>query len=538
MSLRVVPPGRRTAPLAATPHPLYSPPMDHGKFEQHVKIRNLVKDDYQTIVALQLRCFPKMAPWTQEQFESQVTVFPEGQLAVEIDGEIVASCASLVVHEEDHADWHDWNSVADGGSIRNHDPEGDTLYGIEMQVDPSRRGMQLSRRLYDERKALCRRMGLARILAGGRIPGYGAHKDTMTPAEYVDAVQRKLLVDPVLTAQLSNGFTLRGIISGYLPSDVDSGGYATHLEWLNLDLAMDRRRLRRHRHAVRVATVQYGLRRINTFEDFETQVEFFIDTAGDYKSDFVVFPELFTLQLLSLVEERRPGMAARALASFTPRFLELMSALAIRYNVNVIGGSQFHEEDGKLLNLAWLFRRDGTIDRQAKIHITPSEERWWGVEGGTDVVAFDTDCGRVGILVCYDVEFPELVRRLAAQRAELLFVPYNTNDRSGHLRVQLCAQARAIENHMYVVTAGCVGTLPMVENADVHYAQSAVFTPCDVPFARDGIAAQASENIETVVVQDLDLELLRIHRRRGTTRNWRDRRTDLYRVKWHNGDEI
>ncbi len=104
--------------------------------------------------------------------------------------------------------------------------------------------------------------------------------------------------------------------------------------------------------------------------------------------------------------------------------------------------------------------------------------------------------------------------------------------------MKLCAQARAIENHLYVVTAGCVGTLPMVENADVHYAQSGVYTPCDVPFARDGIAAQASENIETIVVQDVDLELLRIHRRRGTTRNWRDRRTDLYRVRYADDVEV
>ncbi len=442
------------------------------------------------------------------------------------------------MHEEDHSDWHDWGSIADDGMISGHDPDGDTLYGIELQVHPEQRGMRLSRRLYDARKELCRRFGLARIVIGGRIPGYGQHRETMSPSDYVDAVRRKQVVDPVLTPQLSNGFALKGLIPGYLPSDLDSAGFATQLEWVNLDLPQDRRRTRRHAHTVRVACVQYGLRRIRSFEDFETQVEFFVDTAGDYKADFVVFPELFTLQLLSLVEDSRPGTAARALAEFTPRFLELMGGLALRYNVNVIGGSQFHETEGRLLNLAWLFRRDGSIEHQAKIHITPSEQRWWGVEGGSKLQVFDTDCGRVGIAVCYDVEFPELVRRIAAEGADLLFVPYNTNDRSGHLRVQLCSQARAIENHLYVVTAGCVGTLPMVENADVHYAQSGVYTPCDVPFARDGIAAQASENIETIVVQDLDLELLRIHRRRGTTRNWRDRRLDLYRVRYHDDVEV
>ena len=455
-----------------------------------------------------------------------------------LDGVLVASCSSLIVEEADHTDWHDWNSIASGGDIGGHDPEGDTLYGIEIQVDPAYRGMRLSRRLYEERKALCRRLRLARIVIGGRIPGYGAHQEAMSTSDYVDAVQRKELFDPVLTVQLANGFSLRGIIRDYFPSDTASAGHATHLEWVNLDAAVDKRRRRRHIHNVRVAAVQYGMRRITCYEDFQGQVEFFIDTAADYRADFILFPELFTLQLLSLVDETRPGLAARALAEFTPRYLEMMAGFALRYNINIVGGSQFHEEDGHLWNLAWLFRRDGTIERQAKIHITPSEQRWWGVEGGSEVRVFETDCGPIAILVCYDVEFPELVRFAAEKGARLLFVPYNTNDRSGHLRIRYCAQARAIENHMYLVTSGCVGNLPLVENADVHYAQSAVYTPCDVPFARDGVAALASENIETIIVQDVDLELLNHHKRRGTTRNWRDRRTDLYTVRWKDGTEV
>lgn len=511
--------------------------MDTEEYEQRLELRPLTIDDYDAVVAIQRECFPGMDPWTREELRSQVETFPEGQIGIEIDGRLVATSACLIVHEEDHGDWHDWRSISDDGMITGHDPEGDTLYGIEMQVLPEWRSMRLSRRLYDARKDLCRRKGLDRMVIGGRIPGYGAHEHEMSPSEYVEAVQRKRLFDPVLTSQLANGFALRGLFRDYLPEDRDSGGCATHLEWVNLDKSADRRRTRRHQRTVRIATVQYGVRRISTFEEFEKQVEFFVDTAGDYRADFVVFPELFSLQLLSLVEGR-PGKAARELAEMTPKYVEMFSSMAIRFNVNVIGGSTFHVEGERLLNVAWLFRRDGTIEQQSKLHVTPSERRWWGVEGGDGLQVMETDCGRIGILVCYDVEFPELVRRLAAQGADVLFVPYNTNDRAGHLRVLRCVQARAIENHLYVATAGCVGTLPMVENADVHYAQSGVFTPCDVPFARDGIAALASENIETVVVQDVDLELLSLHRRRGTTLNWRDRRTDLYKVTWKDGTEV
>ena len=119
----------------------------------------------------------------------------------------------------------------------------------------------------------------------------------------------------------------------------------------------------------------------------------------------------------------------------------------------------------------------------------------------------------------------------------LMFVPYNTQDRMGHIRVRTCAQARAIENDVYVVTAGCVGNLPLVDNADIHYAQSAILTPSDVGFARDGVAAEAQANVETVLVHDVDLQMLRRHRRTGAVRPWTDRRTDLYGVVNRDSDE-
>ena len=507
--------------------------IDLSEFESKVRVRQVRPEDFDAIVALQERCFPGMKTWSREQFNSQLAVFPEGQVCVEIDGRVVASSASLIVAFADYADWHDWNEISDKGLITNHDPEGDTLYGIEMQVDPEFRGMKLARRLYSTRKEICRERNLARIVIGGRIPGYAAHAGEMTAQGYVDAVVDKRLFDPVLTSQLANGFVLKELIPDYLPSDEDSGGFATYLEWANLDYRPPRTgRTRRAVHSVRAALVQYLMRPIDTFEEFARQCEFFVDTAADHRADFLLFPELFTLQLQCLMDGGRPGAAARALTEFTPRYLELFQDFAVRYDVNIIGGSQFAVEGDALYNIAYLFRRDGSIDQQKKIHVTPNEAKWWGIQGGDSVKVFDTDRGRIAILICYDVEFPELVRFLAAQGAHILFVPYNTNDRYGHLRVQICAQARAIENHLYVVTAGCTGNLPFVENADTHYAQSAFYTPSDISFARDGIAAQTSANVEMVLVHDLDTEIVRRHRRIGTVQNFNDRRTDLYRVRW------
>lgn len=505
--------------------------------KKQIDLRELRTEDFDAVVALQLRCFPKMQTWTREQFDSQIRTFPDGQIGIFIAGALVASSASLIVSDADYSDWANWFEMSDHGNIKNHDPEGDSLYGIEIMVDPAMRGKKLARRLYDARKELCRRRDLARIIIGGRIPGYAEHASNLSAREYVERVMEKSIFDPVLTVQLSNGFQMRELVRDYMPSDEDSAGWATCLEWPNLDhTALRSHRSRRSIAPVRVSAVQWQMRRIESWEDFAKQVEFFVDVASDAKSDFVLFPELFTLQLLSILAPSRPGTAARTLAEMTPRYLDLFRDLAVRYNVNVIGGSQFVLEDDKLYNASYLFRRDGSIDRQLKIHVTPNEAKWWGVRGGDSLNVFETDHGRIAIQICYDVEFPELARVAAHRGAQILFVPFNTNDRVGYLRVLRCAQARCIENQIYTVTSGCVGNLPWVENADTHYAACGIYTPSDVAFARDGIAAEVSPNIETVITQDLDTELLRRARRSGTVRNWADRRTDLYRVQWREGD--
>jgi predicted amidohydrolase len=219
--------------------------------------------------------------------------------------------------------------------------------------------------------------------------------------------------------------------------------------------------------------------------------------------------------------------------------LEFFTEMAVKYNVNIIGGSQFVLEEDTLYNVSYLFRRDGTLGKQYKLHITPSERKWWGVSPGRAIEVFDTDCGVISILVCYDIEFPEIVRIAAAKGAQIVFVPFNTDTRHGYLRIRHCALARCVENHLYVAVGGCTGNLPFVENSDIHYAQSAIFTPADAEFARDAIAAECTANIETLIIHDVDVELLRRHKQLGNVQNWNDRRQDLYRVVYvDNGVEI
>jgi predicted amidohydrolase len=148
--------------------------------------------------------------------------------------------------------------------------------------------------------------------------------------------------------------------------------------------------------------------------------------------------------------------------------------------------------------------------------------------GGDIVKTFDTDCGKIGILICYDVEFPELSRLLALEEMDILFVPFLTDTQNGYHRVKYCAQARAIENECYVAIAGCVGNIPRVHNTDIQFAQSAVFSPSDFAFPTNAIVSEATPNTEMMLIADVDLDLLRELNEFGSVRNLKDRRKDVY----------
>jgi len=510
--------------------------IDIKTFEKRIKKRKLKKTDYYDVISLQRKCFPGMKPWKKEQFESLIDIFPDGQFCITHNNKIIASSCSLMLNMDEYDETQSWREMTNSGYITNHNPFGRTLYGIEMMVDPAFRSMKLARRLYDKRKQLTKDRNLKRIIIAGRIPGYYKHAKKMSAREYVQKVIDKIFYDPVLTAQIANDFVLKRLIPNYLPHDKESKGYATLLEWANLDYIPVTEKTVSPDSSVRVCVLQYRMRVVKDFEDFAQHCEYFIDVASEYHCDFIIFPEIFTTQLLSILKQTRPAEAMRELSKFTPKYLKLFTKLAVKYNINIIAGSHFTIENDNLYNISYLFLRNGTIKKQYKIHITSSESRWWGVKPGNKVEVFDTDKGKIAILVCYDIEFPELARIAVQKGANIIFVPFNADERRAYLRIRYCAQARCIENQIYVAIAGCVGNLPRVKNLDINYAQSAIFTPSDIPFHRDGIAAECSPNIETLIFQDLDISLLKRHREYGSVLTLKDRRSDLYEIKYKEDD--
>lgn len=510
-----------------------SPVKRHGamsKPRKPVKVRQATKKDLPRLAELNRAAYPGLAAenvvWGEAHLLSHQRVFPEGQWVAEVAGRIVGAVATLIVDlGRDPLRPHTWAGITDSGYFTNHDPEADTLYGADIYVHPDTRGLGVGHALYEVRRQLCRRLNKRRILAGGRLWNYAERADQMSAAEYAQRVAAGEYRDLVLSFQLREGFQLRGVMPHYL-RDPRSHNWASLIEWLNPDYQPRPRGPRK----VRLACVQYQMRKVKSFAEFAQQVTYFTDVAADYRADYVLFPELFTVQLLSALEARSPQEGMRKLADYTPRLVALLQGLAMKFGLTLIGGSHPVRTGKDLLNLSYVCLPSGQIVEQPKLHITPNERRWWGLSGGSSLQLIDTPKARIGVLICYDIEFPETARHLADAGAEIVFVPFCTDNRQAYLRVRHCAAARAIENQIYVALAGNVGNLPDVPNMDVQYAQAAVLTPSDFAFARDSVAAEADANEETVLLCDVDLDALHASRSAGTVTPRLDRRADLFQI--------
>jgi len=278
----------------------------------------------------------------------------------------------------------------------------------------------------------------------------------------------------------------------------------------------------------RVSAVQYQLRNIRHFDEFAGQVEHYVMTAAEFASDFVLFPEFFTTQLLSIGDGLGRPLTIMELPDFTEQYRALFTNLARKTGMHIIAGTHVVRQGDRLYNVAHLFFPDGRVAQQPKLHMTPTEVKEWRLSPGQELEVFKTEKGTIAILTCYDIEFPEIVRMARAKGADVIFCPSCTDDRHGYDRVRYTSHARAVENQVYVVMTGTVGTLPAVDFMRANYGQAAIITPNDIPFPPRGVLAEGEMNHEMVVTADLDLSLLYYVREKGSVTPWRDRRIDLY----------
>ncbi len=498
-----------------------------------VELAFLTIDDYADLKSAMIKAYESMPDtyWRVQHIQNLLDQFPEGQVVIKVNGQIAGCALSIIVDMNKFGETHTYSDITGGSTFNTHTKDGDTLYGIDVFVKPEFRGLRLGRRLYDYRKELCEKMNLKSIVFGGRIPNYHEYADKMTPKEYIEKVKAKIIHDPVLNFQLSNDFQPIKVLKGYLDGDDNSKEYAVLLKWSNIYYVQPSKKPMTKKTIVRLGLVQWQMRAYKGVDEIMGQAEYFIDALSNYKSDFALFPEFFNAPLMAQFDHLSEPEAIRKMSMFTSEIIGEFSKLAIAYNINIITGSLPEMVNEALHNAGYLCKRDGTVERYEKIHITPDEEKVWALKGGKHLKVFDTDCGKIGILICYDVEFPELSRILADDGMDILFVPFLTDTQNGFSRVRNCAQARAIENECYVAIAGSVGNLPKVHNMDIQYAQSMVFTPCDFAFPTNGIKSEETPNTEMILISDVDLSLLTELHNHGSVNNLKNRRKDLFELR-------
>lgn len=492
-------------------------------------------EDYEAVKTIMEEAYIGMSDisWQKDQLDKLIQLFPEGQVVATVNGQVVGCALSIIVDYPAFGDNHTYYEICGGFTFETHSSKGNVLYGIDIFIKKEFRGLRLGRRMYDYRKGLCEQLNLKAIVFGGRLPEYHKYAKEMTTGEYLQKVKEKKIFDPVLTFQLSNDFHVKKVMRGYLQGDKASKEYAALLQWDNIYYQEPKKQQPdMPKEYVRVGLVQWQMRPVKSLDEIVEQAEYFVDAISGYHCDFALFPEFFNAPLMAEFNHLSVPEAIRELAKFTEPIRDRFISLAISYNINIITGSMPLVENEKLYNAGYLCKRNGEWERFVKLHPTPNERKVWGMIGGNEIKVFDTDCGKIGILICYDVEFPELGRILADEGMNILFVPSLTDTQNGYARVRNCARARAIENECYVAVAGSIGNLPKVHNMDIQFSQSVVFTPCDFAFPIDGIHSEAVPNTEMILIADLDLELLKELHRHGSVQNLRDRRKDIYDVRF------
>ncbi|MGE0012140.1 MAG: GNAT family N-acetyltransferase [Azoarcus sp.] len=200
-----------------------------------VSVRQTRPEDIPALIALQAEVYPDIPPWSQRRLREQLEVFPQGQMVAETKDGLVGCASSLIVLWDDWAESHNWKEITSSGTFDNHNPQGKTLYGAEVFVDPRLQGKDVGHLLYEGRRSLCRALNLKRIIACGRLPGYNKYADEMSAESYAQKVVWGDLIDPVLSFQIKEGFSYFGVIENYIPEDTESRGNASLIVWLNPD---------------------------------------------------------------------------------------------------------------------------------------------------------------------------------------------------------------------------------------------------------------------------------------------------------------
>lgn len=274
----------------------------------------------------------------------------------------------------------------------------------------------------------------------------------------------------------------------------------------------------------RLAMLQYPVERPANVAAFAAKLDHWLDEARG-RADVAMLPEYACVELgAALAGTDAPDEAAElaAMVAHADAILAAMRDAAIRSGLWLLPGSLPMRDGARVINVAPLIAPDGRMAMQQKRVMTRFEDERWGVSAGAPPSVFDTPWGRLGISICYDVEFPKHVRAQVEQGAWAILAPSCTDSAHGFSRVRIGAQARALENQCYVAVAPTVGLAPWSAALDENHGQAALFGPPDRGFPADGVVAAGPMDQPGWLFADVDPALIDHVRAEGAVRNHRD----------------
>jgi len=291
--------------------------------------------------------------------------------------------------------------------------------------------------------------------------------------------------------------------------------------------------------AVTVAAISYPIEPVGSVAAAAAKLDRLVADAVGAGAELVVIPEYAAMELTSaLAPEVAADLDAQlaALQDLVPAYRAACAAIAARHRVHLLAGSLPERDGDRYLNRARLYAPSGAAAAIAKVQMTRFERERWGVSGGAAPTVVDTAFGPLGVAICYDAEFPLLVRRMVDAGARLILVPSCTDALAGYWRVRIACQARALENQCYVVQAPTVGLAPWSPAVDDNHGAAAIYAPPDRGLPDDGVVAIGPLDRPATVLARLDLDAIDRVRSDGQVLGHRDwdrpahRAPDLTRV--------
>ncbi|TDJ75588.1 amidohydrolase [Pseudomonas putida] len=281
---------------------------------------------------------------------------------------------------------------------------------------------------------------------------------------------------------------------------------------------------------IRLAACQYAIELHETWDAYADHLQDLCAEAVEAGAQLLLLPEYAGLVLSGQLPAEQRGDLSGSIAGIQPLiapWLELCAGIARRWGVYLQPGSApVMDADGRYRNRAWLFGPQGLLGHQDKLIMTRFEREQWNIAPGEGLQVFDTALGRLGILICYDNEFPMLARRLAEGGADLILAPSCTDTEAGYHRVRIGAQARALENQIAVLQSPTVGLAPWSPALDENIGRAGLFVPPDHGMPGDGVIALSTELYPAGsqwLMCEVDLQEVRRVRREGqvlTRRDW------------------